>query len=199
MPEVSTRTFVAVELGPSLQAMLVQRLRHLRQACPGLKWVDPENLHLTLTFLGELDQDQLSAAILAATAAAASSAPFRLNLSGLGIFGPSQMPRVIWAGVNGDLSALRRLQSNLVHEQDARNLPGNDIRFSPHLTLARLKQRLPEPERQHLLEALAQPFPPRRNPTLWVEQIAVMKSQLTSAAARYTRLAACPLLGAATV
>jgi len=68
---MGTRTFVAVELGSSLQAALAKHVRYLRQLCPSLRWVDPENLHLTLTFLGELDQTQLSATIEAAMAAAA--------------------------------------------------------------------------------------------------------------------------------
>ncbi|MGO8950196.1 MAG: RNA 2',3'-cyclic phosphodiesterase [Ktedonobacterales bacterium] len=196
---MSTRTFVAVELGPPLDVELAKRVHDLRQRCPALRWVDPANIHLTLTFLGDLDETQLANATEAALAAATRCRPFCLYLDGLGTFGSPQMPRVVWAAVNGDLPVLHRLQVDLLRELAQRKLPADDHPFSPHLTLARLKQRLSDADSQQLRKVLAKPRESQPNATtMWVEHIAVMKSQLAQPSARYTRLVACPLLGGAT-
>ncbi len=191
---MTTRTFVAVELDSAYKAALANSVGHLRRALPTARLVDTESLHVTLTFLGDLDQLQLAASIDAAHAAASKSAPFRLSLSELGIFGPLQSPRVIWAGIAGDLAALQGLQADLLHEQAKRDLPADGHRFSPHLTLARPRGQLSLPERDTLQALLSRPInPDLKLDPLRVEHIAVMKSELSRQAARYTRLTICPL------
>jgi 2'-5' RNA ligase len=193
---MSTRTFIAIELGSPVTQALARRIQHLRQISPSMRWVDPESLHLTLTFLGDLDDAELAAATQAALTAAAGCRPFRLALGGLGFFGPPTRPRVVWAGVAGDLSVLRQLQAELIQQQIRRHLPDQDYHtFSPHLTLARLGGPPADPEEvPRLLAALAKPYESSTHPSMLVDQIAVMKSQLTRPQASYTRLEACPLL-----
>jgi RNA 2',3'-cyclic 3'-phosphodiesterase len=194
---MSTRTFIAIELDPPLTQALTRRIRHLRQISPSIRWVNPDSLHLTLTFLGDLDDVELAAATQAAISAAAGCRPFRLALGDLGFFGSPHRPRVVWAGVTGDLSALHRLQADLIQEQIRRHLPDQDYQaYSPHLTLARLgapPAALEEVPR--LLAALATPYAPSTQPSMWVDQISVMQSLLARPQASYTRLKACPLLG----
>jgi len=196
---MSTRTFVAIELSSNFRAALAERIRHLCRTLPDERWVDPASLHLTLAFLGDLDDAELAATIEATLAAAAQSSPFRLGPAALGTFGPPQMPRVVWAGVQGDLQLLHRLHADLVYQLARRNLPVPDEHsFTPHLTLARLKPPMLEPERQRLVALLAKPYDqPFNTAVMLVEHIAVMKSELARPAARYTRLETCPLLGAA--
>jgi 2'-5' RNA ligase len=196
---VSTRTFMAIELASPLIQALIRRIQYLRNISPSVRWVDPASLHLTLTFLGDLDDAQLASATAAAVSAAAVARPFRLALGNLGYFGPPTRPTVVWAGVAGDLSRLHRLQADLTQEQSRHHLPDQDHRaFSPHLTLARLGRSPVDPgEVSRLLAALGESHEPSTQPEMLVEQISVMKSQLAQPHAIYTRLAACPLLGGA--
>jgi 2'-5' RNA ligase len=199
---VGTRTFIAIELASPIIQALTRRIQYLRTLSPSVRWVDPASLHLTLTFLGDLDDAQLASATDAALTAAAGSRPFRLAIGKLGFFGPPTRPTVVWAGVIGDLSSLHRLQDNLTQEQGRRHLPDQDHHhhhsFSPHLTLARLGRSPADPDEvPGLLAALAGSHEPSTQSEMWVEQISVMKSQLARPHAVYTRLAACPLLGGA--
>jgi 2'-5' RNA ligase len=196
---VSTRTFIAVELAPTLIQSLTRRIQYLRSISPSVRWVDPASLHLTLSFLGDLDNVQLASATEAARTAAAGSRPFRLALGNLGFFGTPARPTVVWAGVAGDLSKLHRLHADLTQAQSRYNLPDQDHRpFSPHLTLARLGRSPAEPDEvSRLLAALASSHQPSTQSAMLVEQLSVMKSQLARPHAIYTRLAACPLVGGA--
>lgn len=149
-----TRTFIAIELSPHLQAALQKLIAGLRRRLPSVTFVDLANLHLTLAFLGSLTTGELAAATEATLFAAAGCRPFRLSLAQLGIFGSPAMPRVVWAGISGEIDSLRRLQASLVSRLAEQQVPltrGEQHPFSPHLTLARLKRPLPEPERQQML------------------------------------------------
>jgi 2'-5' RNA ligase len=191
-----TRTFIAIELSVELRAALALELQRLRLTLPGLPWVDAERLHLTLAFLGALSVPQLEAAGEAARAAAAPEKPFNLAVTALGTFGPPATPRVVWAGIAGEVAPLHRLQADLASRLAQHRLAVADGRkaFSPHLTLARLKRPLPEPERRQLLALVGQPLIAKReSATMRVERIVVMKSELTRSAARYTPLEYCPL------
>src|SRR5258706_2793292 len=94
-----TRTFIALELDESLQRFLGNVIRRLAPQLPGVRWVDPAGIHLTLAFLGELSDEQLSAAKQAADVAAQQITPFEFRLKELGIFGSQHQPRVIWMGI----------------------------------------------------------------------------------------------------
>ena len=94
----------AAETGATLRAAL-----DAKHASRGFRWIPPENLHLTVWFLGEVS-DQRSAAILDTLRSPLTERPFSLRISGLGAFPPSGSPRVIWMGVTEGLDALARLQ-----------------------------------------------------------------------------------------
>src|SRR5438105_10598653 len=89
-----TRTFIALELDEALQHYLGGIIRHLGQELPGVRWVDPAGMHLTLAFLGELTDEQLASATDAAEVAARQVTPFDYRLQDLGVFGSPRQPRV---------------------------------------------------------------------------------------------------------
>jgi 2'-5' RNA ligase len=180
-----TRTFLAIELPDEVRAALAREIAHLARALPDVRWSDPAGMHLTLAFLGELDDARLADATAAAEEAAATATPFALQLVGLGSFGPPRSPRVLWAGVGGDLTRLLTLQERLASALDARGFPREQRPFAPHLTLARLKMPLPPAELAALPCLLSAPVVP----VAWtVDAIAVMKSELLRSGARYTAL-----------
>jgi RNA 2',3'-cyclic 3'-phosphodiesterase len=188
---VSTRTFIAVELNDAMRAALAGAVARLSRALPAVRFTAPEGQHLTLAFLGELDDERLAAATEAACAATGGDAPFTLTLAELGSFGPPRAPRVLWAGVGGDLAALTALHARLAQQLDARGFPLDARPFAPHLTLARLKAPLDPAALQRLDAILRSPSPVQA--TLPVTALSVMKSELLRPAARYTRLKDCPL------
>ena len=198
-----TRTFIAIELSDGARSYLSRELRRLAQALPSLRWVDPDTLHLTLSFLGELDDEQLDNAVQAATDTAADAKPFTLHIGSLGTFGPPRSPRVIWSGVTGDIPRLLGLQKQLTARLAEQGFPPEDRPYAPHLTLARIKDALSQQE----LVALQRLIPPTharkhtstrasdkgQNTAISVEHLSVMKSELLRDGPRYTCLRLCQL------
>ena len=130
------RLFTGIEI-PAEQR---EQLARLRQPLPGLKWVDPENLHITLRFAGDIDNTR--AAELADYLAGISVNAFEIRLAGLGVFGGKD-PRSIWVGLEAgpELDALARANERAAR---AAGLPPESRSFKPHVTVARLKYARPD-------------------------------------------------------
>jgi 2'-5' RNA ligase len=129
------RCFVAVDMStPSVRRCL----EALRDLGAPLRVVAPENLHVTLKFLGEIRDAQVSEVIEAMDKALEGSAPFEARLRGLGVFPSTRNMRVIWVGVIND--EMVRMQRSLDAELARLGFP-REKRFHPHLTLARVKSR----------------------------------------------------------
>jgi 2'-5' RNA ligase len=189
------RLFIAVELPEGWTAALRQTQALLRrQGFEPLRWVRPEGAHLTLKFLGNVEAGRVDDLIAALRPAAAASGPFTLRLGGLGSFGPPARPRVLWAGVRGDLHALTRLWQAVEASIGPLGFPPERERFSPHLTLARVPEHLPRTLSAGIPAALAAIDPPTADPLL-VREISLMRSHLGPGGARYERLAAAALTG----
>jgi 2'-5' RNA ligase len=189
-----TRTFIAVALSDQAREALRREISSLAKTFPSVRWVTVASLHLTLAFLGDLDDDHAASAHEATQAAALDGKPFALALDRLGTFGPPHAPRVIWAGVGGNVAELRHLQARLASELDARGFsPQEHPDYAPHLTLARAKERLSSPELAALQQRLNTPL--AHSATWSVTTLDVMKSELVRPAARYTTLARYPLGG----
>ncbi len=185
-----TRTFLALELPDAIKAALRRRIERLARALPDVRFVDVAGLHVTLAFLGELDNAQLAAATEAAEEAASAHAPITLRLARLGTFGSARSPRVIWVGLAGEVAQLGALQSTLADALAARGFPREARPFAPHLTLARIKKPLSD----DLLAALARLQGEPAPDAAWqADALSVMKSELLRPAALYTALSRWPL------
>ncbi len=189
MTRTMTRTFIAVDLSAPVREALAAVMRRLSRELPSARWVDPAGMHLTLAFLGDLDDAQIADATAATNAAARDASPLELRLAGLGTFG-GRSPRVIWAGIGGDVPQLLVRQRRLADALAARGFPCEERPFSPHLTLARVKGPLPPAELANLPQALAAPAPS----LAWtVDALLVMKSERLRSGAHYTPLQRVPL------
>ncbi len=188
------RTFIALELNEALQRFLGDIISQASKELPNLRWVDPSGIHLTLAFLGYLTDEQLETAIDAARLAAQQAVPFEYRLKGLGIFGSSSQPRVIWMGIedlpSGQIqgSPLQQLHRVLAKELELRGFEIEKRPFSPHLTLARIKQPLSPLEQQSLQRLLHSKQAGASSPVYRVNHLSVMKSELSRAGATYTCL-----------
>ena len=144
------RLFVAVTL-PSEAREAIARLIHALRAADvsGLRLVNPEGVHLTLKFLGNVDRSLLPALADALDAAGEGAAPFALQLSGVGAFPNPRSPRVLWAGVLGDTLSLAALAHRVDEASSTLGFSRERRPFSPHLTLARVRESASAHERQH--------------------------------------------------
>ncbi|GAA4711635.1 RNA 2',3'-cyclic phosphodiesterase [Pseudonocardia yuanmonensis] len=127
------RVFVAVVPPPEALAELAAALAPVQRNLRGPRWTRPEQWHLTLAFLGELDEDTVDGVRAGLAGVAARSAPVELALTGAGRFGE----RVLWTGLAGDTAGLGALAAEVAAVARAAGVALEDRRFAAHLTLAR--------------------------------------------------------------
>ncbi len=138
MPERSDnlRAFFAVNLEPRIVEEIREiqnRFRHLE----GIRWVHPERMHITLTFLGEIEQNRVDQLSRVLAEPAREVAAFSLSFRGAGVFPNLKNPRVLWLGVDEGREELRQIHALI---QEALSYKERDRRFSPHVTLGRRKK-----------------------------------------------------------
>lgn len=187
------RLFVALDLPDPVREALRSFQAALKRAAGAasreVKWVDPASVHLTLQFLGWVPEERRAAIEAALANAAAEASPLELRLSGAGAFPTPARPRVLWAGVAGDLEPLRALVRGLGQGFAPLGHPPEARPFSPHLTLGRARD--PRGSRA-LAPALARagPLAPER----WrCAEALLFRSHLSPSGARYEPLLRAPL------
>ncbi|MGL4514500.1 MAG: RNA 2',3'-cyclic phosphodiesterase [Lacipirellulaceae bacterium] len=186
-----TRTFVAIEPEETVCRRVAALVRRLGPYSPQARWVDEENAHLTLAFLGELADREVSDACAAVEWAARANEPFEVRLAGVGAFPDLTAPRAVWLGVTEGAGALVRLQAD-VEEAVADFLPrGPKNEFRPHLTLARLARSAfaASGQLQQVLAGLGD----HDAGVSWVDSVTVFASELRRSGPEYTVLARSPL------
>jgi RNA 2',3'-cyclic 3'-phosphodiesterase len=192
MPE-TWRLFLAVNLTDEVRAAVHDATIPLRRAAPGLRWVAPERLHLTMKFLGATAPDATQALISALTEVAATHAAFAMELSGLGAFPNLRQPRVVWLGVTPD-PKLELLQHDVEARCAALGHPLDGRVFRPHLTLARASggtdARFADALRSAARAVQFQAHSP-------VASVDVMRSEASPDGVRYAVLASMRLAGLA--
>jgi 2'-5' RNA ligase len=127
------RLFVAIDL-PEETRKAIDRLR---EPLSGARWVPTDQLHLTLRFLGEVDEATLGT--VQAGLGMVQAERFTLQVRGVGHFPPRRPPRVLWVGLDGG-APLLDLQRQVEAVVQAAGLPAEERPFSPHITLARFRE-----------------------------------------------------------
>jgi RNA 2',3'-cyclic 3'-phosphodiesterase len=135
----TTRTFIALPLPGAVRSKLETLQKTLTPEAAGARWVDRAAFHLTLAFLGDVGDADLNAVCLAVAESVRDHARFSLRARGLGTFPDPSRPRVLWAGIGGDLDALASVQRAVFEAAAAAGYRPPEERFHPHVTLARLK------------------------------------------------------------
>lgn len=176
------RLFVALALPQSLR----ERLAMLAGGVPGARWTDPENMHLTLRFIGEVAEDRIADIHLALSRVRQPA--FSVTIAGVGFFKQGRNPTLLWAGVERN-DALLQLQQQVDHALQREDLGSESRRYTPHVTLARL-QRSPE---SRVAEFVAH-HNLFRAPPFVADSFTLFSSFLSSSGAIYTPEADYPLL-----
>ena len=182
------RSFIAIELPDELKLGLTQLQSRLKLAKqPWAKWVDPYSIHLTLKFLGNIVIDRIGEITRAIEDAAQGITPFHLEVKELGVFPNMRRVQVIWVGVSGEVDKLGQLQQGIESNLAHLGFAPESRPFSPHLTLARLRDRAPFDERQRFGQLIAgTKF--EAVYAIEVDAISLMRSQLTREGAIYSRI-----------
>jgi 2'-5' RNA ligase len=180
------RLFVAVDVDDAARAAIAdeqQRLRAVSERGTPLRWIRPEQMHLTLVFLGEVEHARVDE-VVAAIGQPVDQPPIELAFSGLGVFPPRGAPRALWIGLGSGDAGLRDLQRAMASRVERLNIPLESRPFSPHLTLGRWKASRPSDRTE-----LARAFHERVIARSRVDHATLYQSRVSSAGPTYTELA----------
>jgi len=186
------RSFIAIELPDELKRGLSQleaRLKLGRQ--PWVKWVDPYSIHLTLKFLDSIATDRIGEITRVVESAVQGIPPFHLEVKGLGVFPNLRRVQVAWVGIGGEIDKLGQLQQRVESNLVPLGFAAESRPFTPHLTLARVRDQAPLDERQGFGQlVVSTKF---EGGSIEVDTISLMKSQLTREGAIYSRISSVSL------
>jgi 2'-5' RNA ligase len=181
------RIFIAIELNEEMHNKLAAIQSKLKPAGADVKWVEPQNIHLTLKFLGETPPEKIEKIKNTLDAIAANTNTFNISLSQIGAFPNINSPRVIWVGIK-DVGApcnVTLLASEIENELAKLGFPKEDRPFSAHLTLGRV--RSPK-DRERLKEQITSSATLWRDFAMTVSTITLFQSTLTPKGPIYTAL-----------
>lgn len=183
------RVFVAVGLPQEVKAGLSVMRRDLNTAGgEAVRWVSEDGIHLTLKFLGEIPEGMVVSVSGALEHAVEGVKPFGLEISESGFFPSAKRPKVFWVGLKGDLDSLLVLHNKVDKAMGSLGFQCEEREFSPHLTLARFREKATDEQKrafvEHVTRSKLMRFAPIR-----VDGISLMKSVLNPAGSIYSELA----------
>jgi 2'-5' RNA ligase len=179
------RTFIAVDLGQAIRDRAVALQETLARAGTEVKWVEPENLHVTLLFLGEVNEREVPSVCGAVAECGASQPAFPMTIERAGCFPNARRPRILWIGVGQGTQELCALHDALEPPLLALGCYRREERpYTPHITLGRVKSDRPTDK---LAVALNKHAGWKGGETL-VREVLVMSSELTPKGPVYTVL-----------
>lgn len=186
------RTFIALDLSSAIRDRLVSLQEKLAGGGAKVKWVEPENLHITLLFLGEVDQRAVVDICRAVSEAASGVQAFSLTMEGAGAFPNVRRPRIVWAGVGAGAAEVCALHDAL--EKPLLELGcyrREERKFTPHVTLGRIRNEQGSPSLEGPLRKLEK----WKGGETTIQEVHVMSSELTREGPVYTVLSRARLSG----
>ncbi len=136
----AVRTFVAVEIDKKIRSAAADLIERLQGVGADVKWVDPENMHLTLKFLGEVPLSETAAVCRSVARGAAKVDPFEMEICGAGAFPSASQPRTLWMGAGDGESEMIELHRHIERALAKLGYRKENRRFHPHLTLGRVRR-----------------------------------------------------------
>jgi 2'-5' RNA ligase len=177
------RTFIAVSISEKAREAVTEMINSLQNFSSGIRWVKPENMHLTLKFLGDVEEEKLPELEEALKLSAEKIKRFNYELVNVGCFPNYKRPRVLWVGVEDSENQLLPLHQNIESEFIKLGFPKESRKFKPHLTVARVKDfRKCE---SAISKFKGYNFGSYKND---VGEVVLMKSDLFPSGAKYTKL-----------
>jgi 2'-5' RNA ligase len=137
MPKI--RTFIALELPEDLKKVFSILQQRFCEYTDCVRWVKPEHIHLTLKFLGSIDEELVEPISRILENISKKQQPFPLHIAGIGAFPNTRNPKVIWAGIQGSQDTLIQFQMTLEDALSVFGFAREKRPYAPHLTLGRVK------------------------------------------------------------
>ena len=178
------RLFIAIEIPEETKRAIAEVQARLKVSGAEATWTRPEGIHLTLKFLDEVPEERISEVTAALVQAAYGRGKFHLTVAGTGVFPNERSPRVVWVGVSGELDRLMGIQLRVEEHLVRLGFQQEDRRFTPHLTLGRIKHLLLRGSWMRALESVKD----ITLPGFEVTAISLMKSELQPTGAVYTEI-----------
>lgn len=182
--EKAIRTFIAIELTPRAHDELASLQSALRKAGADVKWVEPENIHLTLRFLGDVEPKKAEEVKGILIETAAGFKPFELTMKDIGAFPGLSSPRVIWAGVGLGAAESARITEVIETKLQIIGMPKEERKFHPHMTLGRVRG----PKNCEKLRGMIETIKFEAGSKINVDHLTLFRSQLTPQGSIYTPL-----------
>lgn len=135
------RTFIAVELPDEVRKNIVELINELKTTEAAVKWVEQQNLHITLKFLGWVEDRKVDEMIALTKSAVEKTGSFKVKVEGLGTFPSGKSPRVIWVGVSEGNDQLTNLANALEKAFSKAGYRSEEREFNSHITIGRVKEK----------------------------------------------------------
>ena len=185
------RTFVAIELPNDIRRAIHKLVNRLVPIANHIRWVDQENMHLTLVFLGDVEDRSVHAACQAVARACAAVEPFQVTVQGIGVFPKPEKPRVIWVGLELGVEEITWLREQIAKQLDTVGFQF-DWKFSPHITIGRVGHGRFD---DHAVIAKSAEYVDTPFGEFVVNEVAVISSTLERSGPIYVRLSTASLQG----
>lgn len=178
------RCFIAIEMPETVKSVLSEIEEGLKKSKADVKWVKPDNIHLTLKFLGNIKEENTEKIIKIMGKTCSHYNPFNLEIKGVGMFPYIKSPRVLWVGIESN-DVLKTLQEEIDNGMASIGFEREDKKFTPHLTLGRFrsstgKEGLMEIIKLHEKDSFG---------IINVKSISLIRSDLNPEGARYSKIA----------
>jgi 2'-5' RNA ligase len=184
------RAFIAIELPEKIIASISRVQESIRSQGFKVRWVRPQNIHLTLKFLGDIKAAETKAVEKVVLDSVVGSAPISMTARGLGVFPGIKRPRVIWVGIGGQTDELIELQQTLDKKLATIGFSRERRPFKGHLTMGRVKAKI---DSKRLLEAM-KAFDGFETEPFVADRLILFQSDLKPSGAVYAKLMEAPLV-----
>ena len=178
------RSFLAIELPEAIRRKIEEVQKDLKLSHADVRWVNPQNIHLTLKFFGNIDESRIDPIVKSLEGPIQTTSPFSLSIRGMGSFPHFKNPRVIWMGFQEGKEVLAALQKGADGELIKIGFEPEGRDFHPHLTLGRAKSNRGRDE----LIGRMEKYQEEEFGNFRVERVILFKSDLKPSGPVYTRL-----------
>lgn len=177
------RTFIAIEIPEEIQKRVALLAQSLSGSGTNVRWVKQENIHVTLKFLGDVEEARIEELARSVAEVTKRMAPFEVSLSVVGVFPSMRSPRIVWVGVGEGEETIEQLQKGIEENLARIGFPKEDRKYTPHITIGRVKSKRGVEELVAKLKQTSFNSEPFR-----AEGVTVFGSKLTPQGPIYTKL-----------
>lgn len=189
---MAIRSFLAFEIPSEIRDTVSSIYNGLKDKTLNIRWVKEENIHITLVFMGNVNEKDLDPMGKLLEKACNKYAPFLIRVKGVGVFSSLRSPRVLWIGIDGDIERMGHFRDRIQKDLRRFGIKEEKRRFSPHLTVGRFKRGFNNIDR---LRSLIEEYRDAISSDSMVRELVLFKSDLRPEGAVYTKLNSWALQG----